>query len=43
MAAAPSGWGSNAWGEQAWEDNGLVINYGAWGHSLKVLAMERGD
>ena len=31
MAAAPSGWGSNAWGEQFWEDNGLVINYGAWG------------
>ena len=31
MAAAPSGWGSNAWGEHFWEDNGLVINYGAWG------------
>ena len=31
MAAAPSPWGSNAWGEQFWEDNGLVINYGAWG------------
>jgi len=31
MAAAPSPWGSNAWGDQFWEDNGLVINYGAWG------------
>ena len=31
MAGAPSGWGSNAWGEQFWEDNGIVLDYGAWG------------
>ena len=31
MAGAPSGWGSNAWGDQFWEDNGIVLDYGAWG------------